>query len=909
MSKKSPSDDQDRGIDTLSRRDLIYSRQKYKDLVDNLPHRIFLKDRNGVYISCNKAYAADRGRAANEIQGLTDFDLYPRHLAEQNQERDREVLQTDDRTEHEEYYPARDSYEIVRIIRIPVHDDQGKMSGVLGVLWSITREKQYEKALIEKENQFRRFIDKASDSITLADMKGKIAYANQKACEALGYTSAELTAAHMSDINPAIWSPHALSPVWDKLSDEDSVITESSYHCKDGSSFPVEISMGLHNEGGRHLVLSIARDITPRHLALQQRASLGKIIEDSLNETYILLRDRLQFLQANRGARENIRFSAEELKTKSIADLCPELSDNVFRDRIKPLDDGTLDRVHFETVFRRKDGSTYPADVFVQAAEYLFYPVYVIHALDITLRREYEQKLQSAYEIINNSSSVVFIWEDFEEWPIRSVSENVHNVFGYRPEEFSSRQLTYARLIHPDDLGVYRSEVKSCTRNPRQTILVHSPYRILTPGRDIKWVSEYTTIKRDENGKILFFQGIVEDITALKENEIALQLSKDQWERTFHAIPDIVALLDPDLRILRINEAGCRQFGMSCEKLTGMYCYALFEGSDTKCLDCPTTDSLNDFKPYTKEIHHPRLHKTFLVTASPVPDEKSGVANIALVVKDITERKKLEEQLFQSEKLATIAGLAAGVAHEINTPLSAILQSIQVINNSLDGGRPENQQAAAACTIDLDKVNEYFRLMEIDYFLNGMRESALKASKIITSLLDFSRPQKGDMKMVNLNELLDNAIGLARADYDLKKKYDILNFTIQREYDPELPPVTCVPMEIEQVILNLVKNAVHAVVDGGGRGQPRLTLRTGKENESVRIEVEDNGPGIAEEEQKHIFDPFYTTKEVGIGTGLGLSVSFAIIHDKHHGTIEVESAPGKGAKFIVKIPIDKTADI
>jgi PAS domain S-box-containing protein len=909
MSKKSWRDDRSGGIDSLSRRDLIDSRQKYKDLVDNLPHRIFLKDRDGVYISCNKAYAYDRNRAVNEIQGLTDFDLYPRHLARQHRERDRQVLQEEATIEYEEYYPARDSNEIVKILRIPVHDDQGGINGILGVLWSITREKQYENALIEKEKQLRRLIDKASDSITLADMKGKIAYANQKACDALGYTSAELTEAHMIDIDPAIWSRHSLSPVWKKLSNEESVITESSYHRKDGSIFPVEISMGLHNEGGRHQVLSIARDITPRHLALQQRASLGKIIEDSLNETYILLRDRLRFLQANRGARENIQFNAEELKTKSIADLCPELTEAVFKERVIPLDDSSQDRIHFETVFRRKNGTTYPADVFVQKAEYLFYPVYVIHALDITLRREFELRLQSAYEIINSSSSVVFIWEDLEEWPIRYVSENVHSVFGYRPEEFSSRQVTYARLIHPDDLGPYLTEVRNCTRNPLQNILVHSPYRIITRGRNIKWVSEYTTIKRDENGKPLFFQGIVEDITALKENEISLQRSKDQWERTFNAIPDIVALLDQDLRIIRINEAGCRQFGMPCEDLIGLHCHELLGDSVVQCPAFPAADSPNDFKPHTKEIHHAKLRKTFLVTASPVPDEKNGIANTALVVKDITERKKLEDQLFQSEKLATIAGLAAGVAHEINTPLSAILQSLQVITNSLDGGRPDNRQAAANCGIDLDRVNDYFRQLEIDYFLNGMRESALKASKIITGLLDFSRPQKGDVKLVDLNELLDNAISLARADYDLKKKYDILNFTIQREYDSKLPPVTCVPMEIEQVILNLVKNAVQAVVDGGGPEKPRLTLRTGREEGAVRIEIEDNGPGIAEEEQKHIFDPFYTTKEVGIGTGLGLSVSFAIIQDKHHGTIEVESAPGHGAKFIIKIPIDKTADI
>ena len=249
------------------------------------------------------------------------------------------------------------------------------------------------------------------------------------------------------------------------------------------------------------------------------------------------------------------------------------------------------------------------------------------------------------------------------------------------------------------------------------------------------------------------------------------------------------------------------------------------------------------------------------------------------------------------------------MAHEINTPLSAIIQSILVITNALDSGRPDNRQAAADCGIDLDRVNEYFRRTEIDFFLNGVRESAIKAANIITSLLDFSRPHKGDMKMVDINELLNSAISLARADYDLKKKYDILNFTIQREYDPQLPLVTCVPMEIEQVILNLLKNAVQAVVDGGNAEKPHLILRTGKEEGSVRIEVEDNGPGIDEEEQKHIFDPFYTTKEVGVGTGLGLSVSFAIIHDKHHGTIEVESVPGNGAKFIIKIPVDNSTDI
>lgn len=888
---------------------LIDSRDKYRDLVDNLPQRVFLKDRNGVYISCNRAFAEDRGRQVNEIHGLTDHDLFPGHQADLYRKQDQHVLKTGRKMEAEEYYANRGGNEIVRIIRTPVRDQHGMINGVLSVLWNITREKQYETALLEKEQQFRRFIDKASDVITLADMKGKIVDANQKACEILGYSYAELTDTHMQVIDPVIWSQQASSAVWSTLTDEETVISESKYHCRDGTTLPMEVSMGLHREGGRNLVLAIARDITPRHLALQQRASFGKIIEDSLNETYIILRDRLRLLQANRGARENLQFDADELRTKTITDICPELSEKIFREHVAPLNTQSQDRVRIATVFRRKDGTTYPAELFVQTAEYLFYPVYVIQALDLTFRQEYEQKLQWAYEIINSSSSVAFIWEDQKNWPVRYVSDNVQHVFGYRPEEFATKKMTFARLIHPDDRHAFQVKIREGKRNPRRQILVHPPFRFLSRNGDVKWVTAYTTIKRDPAGDILYFQGIVEDITTLKEGEIALRRSKDQWERTFHAIPDIVALLDPDLRIIKINEAGCRQLGQNCESLIGMHCYELFEGTDKHCPDCPAALSLEQFTPYTREISHEKLRKTFLVTSSPVPDENQGVANIALVVKDITDRKKLEEQLFQSEKLATIAGLAAGVAHEINTPLSAILQSILVITNALDGGIDENRQNAAACGIDLDKVDAYLRRTEIDYFLHGIKESALKASNIITNLLDFSRPQKGEMKRVNINDLLESAISLARADYNLKKKYDILNFTIRREYDQQLPPVMCVPMEIEQVVLNLVKNAVQAVVDGGKAEQPLLILRTAEEQQTVRIEVEDNGPGIGEDEQKRIFDPFYTTKEVGVGTGLGLSVSFAIIHDKHHGSIEVESVPGQGAKFIIKIPIDNMTDM
>ncbi|WP_457574004.1 PAS domain S-box protein [Desulfolithobacter sp.] len=272
------------------------------------------------------------------------------------------------------------------------------------------------------------------------------------------------------------------------------------------------------------------------------------------------------------------------------------------------------------------------------------------------------------------------------------------------------------------------------------------------------------------------------------------------------------------------------------------------------------------------------------------------------ICQDITDQKRLEEQLLQSEKMTTIAGLAAGVAHEINTPLSAVLQSVQIIRHFLDSTLSENRKLAAEHGIDLNRLQAYFKSREIDFFLEGIHTSASNAARIISNLLEFSRPHKGELAPASLNGLMDNAVELARADYDLKKKYDILNVQIIRKYDAKLPPVRCVAMEIEQVILNLIKNAVQAMAEGGQKS-PRIVLRTEKANSMARFVVEDNGPGMSEEVRKHIFEPFFTTKEVGCGTGLGLSVSYAIICEKHQGSISVVSEPNQGACFSVELPL------
>lgn len=271
---------------------------------------------------------------------------------------------------------------------------------------------------------------------------------------------------------------------------------------------------------------------------------------------------------------------------------------------------------------------------------------------------------------------------------------------------------------------------------------------------------------------------------------------------------------------------------------------------------------------------------------------------------DVTDQRLMESQLFVSEKMAIIAGLAAGVAHEINTPLSAILQSIQMIELGLDPGQEQSRSAAEVYGIDLAQVQQYLHDKELNFFLSAIRESVSRAARIVSDLLHFSRPQSREPVFTDISELIDRAVELAKTDYSMKKEFNILNVSFIRQYDPELPQVNCVPMEIEEVLINLIKNSCQAMAEDPSLTRAKIFLTTRRDNDSIVIEVSDNGPGMEQDVLRCVFDPFFTTKDVGKGTGLGLSVSYSIVCDKHGGTMKVKSRPGHGAAFTITLPVN-----
>nr|WP_320189881.1 ATP-binding protein [uncultured Desulfobacter sp.] len=300
------------------------------------------------------------------------------------------------------------------------------------------------------------------------------------------------------------------------------------------------------------------------------------------------------------------------------------------------------------------------------------------------------------------------------------------------------------------------------------------------------------------------------------------------------------------------------------------------------------------------------------VRASGHPVIKDGlVAQIQGTIQDITERKRMEEMMIQSEKMLSLGGLAAGMAHEINNPLAGIMQTVQVMAQRLNGGAdiPANKKAAEAAGITMASIERFMENRGIPRMIDAITDSGKRVSGIVTNMLSFARKDDTAVSTQDLNKILDKTIELAATDYNLKKEYDFKQIRITREYDEGLPDVPCQAGKIQQVVLNILANGAQAM-QGAGSPNAGFFIRTYVD--SVRhmacVEIEDNGPGMDEKVRKLIFDPFFTTKPTGVGTGLGLSVSYFIITENHKGEMAVESSPGAGAKFIIRLPLFKDRD-
>ncbi len=401
-------------------------------------------------------------------------------------------------------------------------------------------------------------------------------------------------------------------------------------------------------------------------------------------------------------------------------------------------------------------------------------------------------------------------------------------------------------------------------------------------------------------------------VNRIREHQTLIQSEKNLRDlrnylaNIINSMPSMLIGVSPSGIITQWNLEAEKVTGCSIEEAIGTHLKDVIPHLANEMSRVNIAISTKQKQTNLKQTHTPDYRDIHYEDITIYPLIEDGVEGAVIRVDDVTERVRLEQVMVQSEKMMSVGGLAAGMAHEINNPLAAILGHSHNINRRIFGDLKQNEITAAKCNISLEDVRKYLTERDILKMLNSIQESGQRAATIVSNMLNFSRKSEKSIGSFNLAELLDKTLELASNEYDLKNQYDFRKIEIVRRYEYAIPNVRCEGNEIQQVFLNLLKNGAEAMAEKDYHDDnPKFILRIRKKGSTVEVEIEDNGPGMDEKTRLRIFEPFYTTKKVGKGTGLGLSVSYFIVTDQHNGTMEVESEPGLWTRFTLCFSIEE----
>jgi signal transduction histidine kinase len=418
----------------------------------------------------------------------------------------------------------------------------------------------------------------------------------------------------------------------------------------------------------------------------------------------------------------------------------------------------------------------------------------------------------------------------------------------------------------------------------------------------------------------LFFE-----INERKKAEEAARLGERFLSNVFSAIQDGISVLNRKMYIIRVNEIMGKWFSHNMP-LVGKKCYEAYHLKSQPCENCPVQKSLDTGKPAHNIIPVAMPDGNAVcwleVFSFPIIDETTGeTISVVEFIRDITDRRHAEEklnnayselkqmhiQLLQSEKMASIGQLAAGVAHEINNPTGYVLSNLSSLQKYFEtltefvGIQTETLKKISTDGGDgaadiLETLAEKRKMWRIDYIMEDTGqlidetiEGSMRIKQIVQNLRSFSHIDESESKPADINAGLESTLAVIWNELKYKA-------TVMRDYG-DIPLTECNLGQLNQVFMNLLINAVHAIEEHG-----QIIIKTRCDESTITVSVSDTGCGIPPEKISRIFEPFFTTKEVGKGTGLGLSIAYDIVK-KHNGEIKVESEPGKGTTFTVSIPV------
>ncbi len=348
-----------------------------------------------------------------------------------------------------------------------------------------------------------------------------------------------------------------------------------------------------------------------------------------------------------------------------------------------------------------------------------------------------------------------------------------------------------------------------------------------------------------------------------------IRRGKEEWETTFDALADGIAVVDDQGRIRRANRATAQLVGQPPPAIIDQPFCPLLVGRSQAAIDL-IDGALSGKRPSPRVVQSETTKRSLRLTAAPLA-EKSAAGSVVVLIEDVTEQLALERQLIQNERLRAVGQLVSGVAHELNNPLTSIAGLSEFLLEQAQVSEADRQH------------------------LRVIHDQAERAGRIVQNLLVFARKGLPEKAGIDVNNLAARTALLVA--YDLKLR----RVELERRVSPEAVTVLGDQYELQQVLLNLLTNAAHAVSQLPEDAERRIILETARDLGTVLVRVRDTGPGVAPELQPHLFSPFFTTKQPGEGTGLGLSISYGIIQS-HDGTLSYAPGPEGGAEFTIALP-------
>lgn len=423
------------------------------------------------------------------------------------------------------------------------------------------------------------------------------------------------------------------------------------------------------------------------------------------------------------------------------------------------------------------------------------------------------------------------------------------------------------------------------------------------------WAEVHVEAQRDERGDFIGTFGTIREVSERRRNaelerrlaQQMLRQTEDRVKTIIESAPLIVFTLDKDGVITFCDGRTLSRFGTTSKDIEGRRAVDTMPNHPEG--HAAIAEALAG-RPSKVHLQFGDLHLD--VCYSPVFDasgQPNGATGVAI---DVTESRKLEAQLIHARKMESIGHLAAGLAHEVNTPTQYIADNTRFIRDNFHMLRGMLRLAKEAVRGDLQ--NEFLQVWkqaDMDYLLDEIPaaleqslEGLKRVSQIVKSMKQFSHPGTQDFQWADLNEQIESTLTVTRNEWKFVAR-------VETDFDPGLPKVWCAPAELNQVVLNMIVNASHAIADSIAAGkydQGCIRITTRSVGESVEIAISDDGNGIDKAIQGKIFDPFFTTKDPGKGTGQGLALAHSVIVDMHRGTLSVDSTLGVGTTFTIQLP-------